>query len=486
MSYCDAYGIYYERKKLKEPCVLFRDYNGFWSPISSLYWSTSSRILVSRHPFSCIEEIISQFCPQCLSRYMEDEVRTSQNKCPQCFECPSCLGILNRSTNSEGKHILHCSGCNWQAALSSEIDNSNTSDLFNGIIKSLTEEETGTNSFQSFERHSDTGNRWKLADLEASLISKSTVLKHKNSLSSTSISPSSQVESGSELTTLAQRLAQPGLQQPLTINLPPNRMRLRTKRTLRCRRDVEEGKMSILVQPKMFPLEGDSSQKVQRGKWFVKDSSAIHEIPTIVITKLPNCDSIASGKVTYLHLIITNPKDYKMKVSVVTATSINESESPPFICKTEKLQTVGSESITFKIGAFEDELLRDADDDDVENTSEKDNNIEDGGTHSPETSQRGWSCTISHNVAHLIIGLKPASSVDTIQPLQYKHEESEVIVSTDTYNNRIIDPALTEKFPSVYVLPFEMTTEYGGDDSKTKVTAILGCKIAFPSSKKYL
>jgi hypothetical protein len=58
----------------------------------------------------------------------------------------------------------------------------------------------------------------------------------------------------------------------------PLRVPLRLKRTVRCRRDVNQGRMTILVQPKPGPLEGDSSQKV-RGTWWVKDSSAIHEVP---------------------------------------------------------------------------------------------------------------------------------------------------------------------------------------------------------------
>jgi hypothetical protein len=55
--------------------------------------------------------------------------------------------------------------------------------------------------------------------------------------------------------------------------LLPQRTYLRAKKMLRCRRDVKQGKMSILIQPKTFPLEGDSSHKLHQGKWFLKDSS---------------------------------------------------------------------------------------------------------------------------------------------------------------------------------------------------------------------
>jgi hypothetical protein len=46
--------------------------------------------------------------------------------------------------------------------------------------------------------------------------------------------------------------------------LRPNRVQMRTKRTLRSLRDVDaSGRMRLLVQSKVFPTEGDSSDRVR-------------------------------------------------------------------------------------------------------------------------------------------------------------------------------------------------------------------------------
>jgi hypothetical protein len=73
--------------------------------------------------------------------------------------------------------------------------------------------------------------------------------------------------------------------------------------------------MNILVQPKTLPLEGDSSLKVQRGKWWVKDASAIHDVPFVSVVQLPRrqkqTPSTASAATTAatIELCFTNPKE---------------------------------------------------------------------------------------------------------------------------------------------------------------------------------
>lgn len=252
----NIYGIYEERKRLSEPCVLFQDYNGFWSIVSALYWSTSSRILVSRHPFSCIEEIISQYCPQCLSRYMDDEIRKFESRCPSCYECPSCSGIL-RNNSAEGTPMYLCTGCGWQSLSGIDSDDtlSNTNDVFQGLLKSLKDVDVGTSSQLVKNFDTSAGKRWKLADLEASLELKLSPLKSKNNnLKNVRFPSTSDIKSSKDFNCLLERISSPGLQRSFTKELLPLRIRLRSKRTLRCRKDVEEGKMSILVQPKLFPL----------------------------------------------------------------------------------------------------------------------------------------------------------------------------------------------------------------------------------------
>jgi hypothetical protein len=224
---------------------------------------------------------------------------------------------------------------------------------------------------------------------------------------------------------------------------------------------VEEGKMSILAQPKLFPLEGDSSQKLQRGKWFVKDSSAVHEVPGIVIIKLPDCQAIREQELAFIHLTITNPKDTSLRVTLSSQPSSSSSSvqnrtarSPPFSCGTRNLVTSKAEDISFELGAFEDELLRDDDDDGVDDGST--NSMKSVASTSVEQSTKGWSCSVIHNVAHLIV------SVSLVRDDVAGKDES--------------------KGSAIYVLPLTVTTE-SEDNSGKKSTTMSLCyetMIAFP------
>lgn len=465
MKSSEEYGIYEERKSFQGPCVLYRDYNGFWCPIYALYWSTSSRLLVSRHPYSCIEEIISQYCPQCMSRYMEDEVRTSQNSCPACFQCPQCMGILVCNTRNSGDNRLSCNGCDWHIVKPDASQFSTADELFDGILKALKNEESSS-GVCSAPTQSKTGKRWKLADLEASLNSKDVDLRtNRDATCNLEIPVDSLVDSDKEWTNLAQRLAQPGLQQALAKKLRPIRVNLRSKRILRCRRDVEEGKMSILIQPKLFPLEGDSSQKLNRGKWFVKDSSAVHEVPSIVITKVPDCQLIKVHEFSNLHLTVINPKDFKVIININNSNSRGVTDmsdkigvsSHPFLSTNASTHMVSSDGdIRFQLGPFEDELLRDDDDE----FADENGFVEGSDLISSEMSVRGWSCSISHNVAHLIIKVCRENRFTTVS----NTEEGEEITA--------------------FVLPLLITTEKDDTSEKNHDLNIFQFEaiIAFPNS----
>jgi len=125
--------IVYGKKDLDQACVIYKDYNEIWAELSHMYWSTSSLFLVSRHPLSCSEEIISHYCPHCLTRYMEDEANLYKSRCHSCFQCPLCECILvlsakmttdqsapfTASTNESntGKLELICRYCGWDSHL---------------------------------------------------------------------------------------------------------------------------------------------------------------------------------------------------------------------------------------------------------------------------------------------------------------------------------------------------------------------------------
>lgn len=119
--------------KLKQPIVIYEDYNCIWAQLTSLYWSTSSSFLVSRHPLSCIEEVISHYCPQCMTRYLEDEANVYKNRCPSCFQCPECDSVIvpsssETSKDSNGKPYLELlcryEKCYWRSSFDAFHDKS--------------------------------------------------------------------------------------------------------------------------------------------------------------------------------------------------------------------------------------------------------------------------------------------------------------------------------------------------------------------------
>ena len=215
--------------------------------------------------------------------------------------------------------------------------------------------------------------------------------------------------------------------------------------------------MSILIQPKLFPLEGDSSQKLNRGKWFVKDSSAVHELPSIVITKLPDCQMIKRHEASYVHLTVANPKDFKViikmnNLSIKGLNKITEKSavvSHPFICKTASISLDNSdEDICFELGPFEDELLRDDD----EEFSDENGLIEGSDLISSEMYTRGWSCSISHNIAHLIVKISYVSILTT-HSNEGSGDEIAVFVLPLAITTRKDDA--TERNPTFNIFEFE-------------------------------
>jgi hypothetical protein len=220
---------------------------------------------------------------------------------------------------------------------------------------------------------------------------------------------------------------------------------------------------------------------VQRGKWFVKDSSAIHEVPTIIITKLPEYHAIQKKEISYLHLKITNPKDFKMKITIKSdistgsrmycsggSSSDNLEESPsanrgryaPFSLETKRLQLSTPESISFTVGAFEDELLRDDDDDQGDGDLGIGTN---NGMEPKQLTEEGYSCIVSHNVAHLVIGLM-------IFPIREEDPMSPTGLESVTSHEKICNSCF---------VPLTITTEYGQDLPENSFQSI----IAFPSNE---
>jgi hypothetical protein len=278
------YGIYSNETEIDAPTVLYMDSSGYWAPLPYLYmsWGTGGRcLLVSRHPENVLEDIVGRYCPQCATRYTGDDAMTYQNRCSSCFQCPVCTSPLSVIARSSTECIFQCGYCCWRSDGDSagatfvaldkreletlvltherEID-SVASDAFSTILKKYTTPahalERGESDASPSKGHLQ---RWGLADLTKKMSLAGDVRSRLNESDISVAVP-------------------PGGPLAAAHSLVPQRVQLRSKRTVRSRLDVHHGRMKILVQPKPNPLDGDSSQK-NRGSWWVKDSSAIHELP---------------------------------------------------------------------------------------------------------------------------------------------------------------------------------------------------------------
>mmetsp|Transcript_23428 Transcript_23428/g.39740 ORF Transcript_23428/g.39740 Transcript_23428/m.39740 type:complete len:519 (-) Transcript_23428:2710-4266(-) len=460
--------IYHNEENLASPCVLFQDYNGFWAPLDSLFFSTSSKVLVSRHPESSIEEVVSHYCPQCLNKYSEDDVAKYRSRCSSCLECPSCNSILTgqimKQTGDSDQCCLSCSMCSWSSSscgvvgdsedvLSSIViqkeNDSIATEVFATILSSLNASSTPNApqdySAKNLRRH-DT---WDMKALDQLQVKKDLESRVYNSQEESSlhnylqehgvIQKESEYRSkhltdirscadASALSTVNQRLKGEYIGSSntgsVTSQLLPQRRYLRTKKMLRCRRDVKQGKMSILIQPKTFPLEGDSSHKLHQGKWFLKDSSACHHLPRVLITKLPNFTSEdASGNLTgFLHVEVINSKDSSVAVLLKSVTqgvkdvalkledisldcndqlSKNKDTHPPFAFTptSHVLQMPDAPSSCLVLQAYEDELLRDSELPEVSDFADEDSN------------KSSWNVLMDAHVAKICIPVS-CSAID--------------------------------------------------------------------------
>ena len=389
-----AYGIYRWRGSLESgrPVVLFQDCNNLWAPLYNLYWSSSSQQLVSKHPLSCIEEGISAYCPQCLCRYTEDETIALYSRCKFCYYCPQCSCILSPVKECETSCSLFCNNCLWKPAeelllvakdkaeladiiLKKErcVEMSNEFDQIITHFKSITDESIHNSKSRQINLAGKlrSADKWTIQDLEASLHIKENLVSVFKGVEHSD----GDIHIPKPIEKAVQEIINENVFTPLSYrderiepcmfisNAIPLRVRLLSTRTVRCRRDVDSGQLSILVQPKLFPLEGDSSQKVFKGKWWVKDSSAIHEIPSIYIIRLP------STSFNRINLRIENLKEvacnltFSPRCCTDSTHTCNVFESPNLPLDPSVFSNVdipaASAPPTIRLEAWQDELLRD-------------------------------------------------------------------------------------------------------------------------------
>jgi len=332
--------------------VYYEDYNEYLDTIENLF--TSSSGLVSRNPESMIEEVVSSYCPQCLSRYMEDEVKEVRNRCPKCFECPKCQCVLlERTIKKELK--LHCGYCEWNINKPSSIQSplnviqdEGYKLLLDAHIKnhvlSKKRLQHGILPLKKRDKINDinTIGRWSVSDIDK-------IVNETNELSMSNPDPKLK-------SLLYQYLeTQPSIDKSMRENIYPLGILLRTKRTLRCRKDYDDGKMSILVQPKTYPLEGDSSMNLQRGRWFIKDASAVHTVPRILIV------SPISTENDKMIINLFNPLEENVHIKFEPILQRIQPKKNLILSDSDKVKEYKLKSISssIELGGYEDPLLRD-------------------------------------------------------------------------------------------------------------------------------
>jgi hypothetical protein len=464
-------GWFYEKDDNlpSSPCVLFMDYNGWWAPLTSLYYSTSSKVLVSRHPDSAIEEITSYYCPQCLDPYPEVDAQLYRNKCSSCFVCPLCESPLAVVALDSDASCFQCKICSWRSdgcnivgsdehEVGALVLEKERDEMVREAFQALYTSYSGTEAQARYEKdghRSPRQLRYTWDDLNAKLDSASqssvadprteselySYMKTMNLFNQFLIDEDEETmlktSSLSSLSSLRHRINRDNHgQSPLVDILPPKRVRLRTKRMVRCRKDVKENKMSILIQPKSFPLEGDSSHNLHKGKWWTKDSSAVHEIPQVAVVGAKNLhwSSLLNGEVAFLHLSISNYKVNDVIISLAQNTlndcislmpsspspvegeetpSSSIEPHPPFSFSCLSLITTTEAAPNslqhIRLSAYEDELLRDE--------GEDRNLPEYAPEYNPPEPLR-WGVCVQHNVAKVCIpiqipGTQPQPSGDS-------------------------------------------------------------------------
>ena len=399
---------------LDAPKVLYCDLEGFWEPLSLLYFSLSNRHLVSRHKESSMEEILSHYCPACITRFMEDEVTLHRDQCPSCKECPICFSTLSVIT-LDAKAYFECEYCTWRSTFSAS-DAPSLHQVVSKMYQSRSHEEEFSALLSSYElvkkkaptliKGRPKGETWKLSDIEKiveeksksktfSPYAESRLYRTMKPTNSTDISSIRQLDL---LPSLEQTMRYANFQPRTTSELLPIPVRLNVKRMVRCRKDVLDGSLSIMLQPKTFPLEGDSSHKLQKGKWWVKNSCASVEIPSIIIRKSPDTAALRKGMSGYLHLLIENPRESNITIRLSPGTKEDHSLAlrRPFPYSRQSWLSTTPKEHTLSLEAKEDELLK---------NSEAMAELQDVSLAPQETFS--WSIVCVQNQARICVPVMP-------------------------------------------------------------------------------
>ena len=325
-----------------------------------------------------MEEILSHYCPACITRFMEDEVALHRDVCPTCKECPICSSTLSVIT-LEAKAYFECGYCAWRSTFSANDTPSlhqmvakmyhsrSHADEFNTLLSSY---EVVKKKTLPLIKGRPKGDTWKLSDIEK-IVEENNKRKTFSPLTEsllyrtmkpTATTDTSSIHQLGLLPSFNQRLRYADFQPATVDELLPVPVQLKVKRLVRCRKDVLDGALSIVLQPKTFPLEGDSSHKLQKGKWWVKNSCAAVEIPSIIIRKLPDNTALRKGMSGYLHLLIENPRESSITVRLSQGSKEDATLAlrRPLPYPRQSWLSTTPKEYSLSLDAKEDELLKNA------------------------------------------------------------------------------------------------------------------------------
>lgn len=372
--------------------VLLCSDKGFWAPQSNMYFSQSSKILVSRHPLEVVEEILYTYCPQCFSRFSEDDAFESGNVCPTCKQCSKCGGIVQSKSADTAPCCTNCS-CEFSSE-SSESASSVNKDIFDALVNQYQALSKNKPPMSKQVNELAEDSHWKMSHLEKKLAD-----------NETKMGQSIDYLEGKRFSTASSESTAPSM----------TGVRLRSKRTVRCRKDMEEGKLNILVQPKPYPLDGDSSMKLQTGDWWVKDSSAIHILPLVTVMKVSSSQDLCQdGNWGEICLKFRNPKDSPATLKIFNIPN-DQIENSSVVVQYDGVISIqpqrrllhaanvsnGAEEFVVVLEPYEDELLRG---DDNPTSSQVDNGekVENSDGHENQT----WNSMVDGHTAFVKIPVR--------------------------------------------------------------------------------
>lgn len=371
---------------MKQPRVYVADCEDQWRPLNNLYYLPTANSLVSQESQNVMEEVISQFCPQCFTVYNSEQASQQLNSCMFCTLCLRCNSILSVVEKSDESYFV-CRYCTWISK--PQLKASSKSSLLQACNDHFASSCQATQSvFDNLVSALSRMSKKSSENKSEKPLQRQTYDEFEQSVESRTIDSLSAIREFHQSSLSNETYNALLSQTPSSIGLC--RVPLSTKRTLRIAEanipSGATGRSNILVQPKTSPLEGDSSMKLQRGKWFFKDTSAVHEVPSLWIRALDDSDP-QSIRVL---VDIRNPKEkaYHATLSIHSLTSplsgtpghrpqcVVAPHRPTdlwstvafvWTAPTSQMFPVNADSSTmdviascsFPLGAYEDELLLD-------------------------------------------------------------------------------------------------------------------------------